>query len=121
MSDTLSDKIVEAGVAALYDDHAERMCHPGRYAYQSERGKKLARSTWEPRVRACLTAALAAANYAILPAEMTAEQAARSLAGSGLADRVRVSAPDIYALLVEARRATWREMVAVMGEGSDDR
>ena len=54
--------------------------------------------------------------YVILPADMTAEQAARSLAGSGLAQRLRVSNPDLYALLVEARRATWREMVAVMGE-----
>ena len=64
---------------------------------------------------------LTAANYVILPAEMTAEQAARLLAGSGLAQRLRVSNPDLYALLVEARRATWREMVAAMGEGSDDR
>jgi hypothetical protein len=61
-----------------------------------------------------------APGLAILPADMTAEQAARSLAGSAMADRVRVSAPDIYALLVEARRATWRQMVAVMGESGDE-
>ena len=67
-----------------------------------------------------ILSALTAAGYVILPAEMTAEQAARSLAGSAMADRMRVSAPDIYALLVKARRATWREMVAVMGESGDE-
>jgi hypothetical protein len=34
---------------------------PVRYADQTERGKKLARDTWEPRVRAILTAALTVA------------------------------------------------------------
>ena len=62
-----------------------------------------------------------APGLAILPAEMTDAQAARSLAGSGLAQRLRVSSPETYAEMVERRRATWREMVAVMGEGSDDR
>jgi hypothetical protein len=63
---------------------------------------------------------LTAAGYVILPAEMSAEQAARSLAGSALADRLRVSSPEHFELLVEARRATWREMVAVMGESGDE-
>jgi hypothetical protein len=61
MTDTLSDKIVEAGVAAAHDDYAIRMGLPVRYADQTERGKKLARDTWEPRVRACLSAALTVA------------------------------------------------------------
>ena len=65
--------------------------------------------------------ALTSAGLAILPADMTEAQAARSLAGSGLAQRLRVSSPETYAEMVERRRATWREMVAVMGEGSDDR
>jgi hypothetical protein len=77
MSDTLSDKIVEAAARAL-----------------------------------------TAAGYVILPAEMTEAQAARSLAGSPVAERVRVSNPELYAEMVERRRATWRQMVAVMGEGN---
>jgi hypothetical protein len=63
---------------------------------------------------------LTAAGYVILPAEMTAEQAARSMAGSAVADRLRVSSPEHFALMVEARRATWREMVAVMRESGDE-
>jgi hypothetical protein len=66
-----------------------------------------------------ILSALTAAGYVILPAEMTVEQAARSLDGSGLAQRLRVSSPETYAEMVERRRGTWREMVAVMGEGSD--
>jgi hypothetical protein len=61
MSDDTTQRMVEAGVAAAHDDYAIRMGLPVRYADQSERGKKLARSTWEPRVRACLSAALAVA------------------------------------------------------------
>jgi len=60
---------------------------------------------------------LRTAGYAILPAEMTEEQARRSLAGNRLADRLRDVDPEHFARLVEARRATWREMVKVMGEG----
>jgi hypothetical protein len=51
---------------------------------------------------------------------MTPEQAARSLSGSAVADRVRVSSPGHFALLVESRRASWRDMVAVMGEPAAD-
>jgi hypothetical protein len=65
-------------------------------------------------------AALHAAGLVILPAEMTDAQAARSLAGSGLAQRLRVSNPETYAEMVERRRATWRELVAVMGESGDE-
>jgi hypothetical protein len=57
-----------------------------------------------------------AAGYVIIPAEMTTEQAARSLAGSAVAERVRVSSPDIYARLIESRQASWRDMARVMGE-----
>jgi len=58
-----------------------------------------------------------ARGFVILPAEMTEEQAHRSLAGHALADRMRDTNPEHFAWLVEARRATWREMVKVMGEG----
>ena len=61
MSDTLSERMVEAGVAAAHDDYAIRMGLPVRDADQSERGTHLARDTWEPRVRAILSAALAVA------------------------------------------------------------
>jgi hypothetical protein len=69
--------------------------------------------------RAALARALVP-ECAILPADMTEAQAARSLAGSGLAQRLRVSSPETYAEMVERRRATWREMVAVMGESGDE-
>jgi hypothetical protein len=58
-----------------------------------------------------------APGFVVLPAEMTEEQAHRSLAGHALADRMRDTNPEHFAWLVEARRATWREMVKVMGEG----
>jgi hypothetical protein len=58
--------------------------------------------------------------FVLLPADMTEAQAARSLAGSGLAQRLRVSSPETYAEMVERRRATWREMVAVMRESGDE-
>jgi len=60
------------------------------------------------------------AGYVLLPAEMTEEQARRSLAGNRLADRLRDVDPEHFARLVEARRATWRQMVKVMGEGGGD-
>jgi hypothetical protein len=66
------------------------------------------------------TAALTPAGYVILPAEMTVEQAARSLDGHALADRVRDVNPEMFARLVEMRRATWRQMVAVMQEPPAD-
>jgi len=66
------------------------------------------------------TAALTAAGYVILPAEMTSEQAARSLDGHALPDRVRDVNPEMFATLVRLRRATWRQMVAVMQEPPAD-
>jgi hypothetical protein len=58
-----------------------------------------------------------ARGFVVLPAEMTEEQARRSLAGNRLADRLRDVDPEHFARLVESRRATWREMVKVMGVG----
>jgi hypothetical protein len=115
MTDTLSDKVVEAGAQGV-----ARLRF--RFLQWDELGGEV-RQMLIAEARAALTAALAAltsANYVILPAEMTAEQAARSLAGSPVAERVRVSSPEIYARMVEARRATWRQMVAVMRETHPD-
>jgi hypothetical protein len=67
-----------------------------------------------------ILSALTAAGYVILPAEMTEEQAVRSLAGSAVTERVRVSSPDFYARLVESRQASWRQLVRVMGEAEGE-
>ena len=129
MTDTLSERMVEAGARAIWTVYTNSQIPP----------EDLRGITWEqltawaeqrPRLqeivdlcfteaRACLST-LTAAGLVILPAEMTAEQAARSLAGSGLAQRLRVSSPETYAEMVERRRATWREMVRVMGESGDE-
>jgi hypothetical protein len=63
-----------------------------------------------------ILSALTAAGYVILQAEMSAEQAARSMAGHALADRVRDINPAEFARWIEMRRATWRQMVVVMKE-----
>jgi hypothetical protein len=60
------------------------------------------------------------AGFVILPAEMTEAQAIRSMAGHALPDRVRDVNPEMFARLVELRRATWRQMVAVMRESGDE-
>jgi hypothetical protein len=64
--------------------------------------------------------ALDAAGYAVVPVEMTDEQARRSLDGNRLADRLRAVDPEHFALLVASRRATWRQMVAEMKENADE-
>jgi hypothetical protein len=55
--------------------------------------------------------------FAIVPLEMTPEQARRSLAGHAVADRVRDANPAEYERMVAMRQATWRQLVAAMGEG----
>jgi hypothetical protein len=71
-------------------------------------------------VLARFNAALTAAGYVILPAEMTEAQAIRSMAGHALADRVRDTNPAEFARWIEMRRATWRQMVVVMKESGDE-
>lgn len=54
------------------------------------------------------------AGYVTVSAEMTEAQAAASFAGSPVAMRMQYQNPDLFAKLIEARRATWRELVRVM-------
>ena len=67
-----------------------------------------------------ILAALAAAGLAVVPVEMTPEQARRSLAGHALPDRVRDANPAEYKRIVAMRQATWRQLVAAMGEAGDE-
>jgi len=71
------------------------------------------------RADAILTA-LTAAGYAVVPIEMTPEQARRSLAGHAVPDRVREANPAEYERLVAMRQATWRQLVQAMGETTDE-
>jgi hypothetical protein len=98
MDDATKARIVTAGAAAIF-----RL----RCADRNAPSKDLA--------RACLSAA----GYILVPAEMTEEQARRSLDGHALADRIRDGNPEHFALLVASRRETWRQMVKVMGQGGD--
>jgi len=69
-----------------------------------------------PAQDASLTAEMVP-GYAVVPVEMTPEQARRSLAGHALADRVRDANPAAYERMVAMRQATWRQMVKAMGGG----
>jgi hypothetical protein len=108
--DDLVERMVDAGAQAMWSASVGR--DPLLWAYIGEAFK----NQWRHRARACLSA-LAAAGYAVVPIEMTPEQARRSLAGHALADRVREANPAEFARWVEMRRATWRQLVAAMGEG----
>ncbi len=122
MDDAMRDKIVEAGEDAALREIKRLSTGCVEFKCVQPGGCKetcgLA-AAWATHIaRACLSA-LAAAGYILLPAEMTEEQARRSLNGHALADRIRDGNPEHFALLVASRRATWRQMVAEMREGGD--
>jgi hypothetical protein len=104
----MTQRMVEAGARAIYD---ARVRGYFRWDDASEGNKNRSCEF----ARACL-AAVHAAGFAVVPVEMTDEQARRSLDGNRLADRIRDVDPEHFARLVESRRATWRQLVTVMKE-----
>jgi hypothetical protein len=125
------DHMTEAELATLRAENARLREAAERAAeWHEAAGKALSKGPWtgdagwrwdqHTEQGTALTAALTAAGYVILPAEMTSEQAARSLDGHALPDRVRDVNPEMFATLVRLRRATWRQMVAVMQEPPAD-